>query len=510
MSTKTFYITTPIYYVNDKPHIGHAYTSVAADVLARFKRLDGYKTLFLTGTDEHGQKIARAASDAGISAQDFCNQVSQTFKDLNTHLAICPDDFIRTTEDRHKKAAQALWKRMMDKGFIYKGSYAGWYSVRDEAYYAEDELINGKAPTGADVTWLEEESYFFALSKFQEPLLTFYKTHTNFIKPEGRRNEVIKFVESGLRDLSISRSTFNWGVDVPGDEKHVMYVWVDALTNYITALGFPENTEQLKDLWPTSLHLIGKDILRFHAIYWPAFLMAADLAPPHRIFAHGWWTSEGQKISKSLGNTIDPLELVQEFGQDAVRYFLMREVPFGQDGNFARAAFTQRYNSDLANDLGNLSQRVLSFVQKNANAQVPTAGTFLAVDTDILSKASQMIYALRDHADAIAPHRMLEEIWHLISLSNRYVDEQAPWSLRKTDTDRMNTVLYVLLEVLRSIGLYVQPFLPDASQKLLDMLGVENTHRTFATQCPLTTGQLLPVPQGLFPRLTFPLDPLKA
>ena len=358
------YLTTPIYYVNDKPHIGHGYTSIATDVMARFKRLEGVKVKFLTGTDEHGQKIQQSAQKAGMTPKAFTDQVSQTFRDMSHKLNLSNDDFIRTTEDRHYKAVHHLWDDLMEKGYIYLDSYSGWYAIRDEAFYQETELVDGKAPTGAEVEWVSEPSYFFKLSSFQERLLEYYKNNPDFIMPASRKNEVVKFVEGGLKDLSVSRTSFSWGIPVTKDPSHVMYVWFDALTNYLSALGYPNNQENLQTLWPTCTHVVGKDILRFHTVYWPAFLMAADLPLPKRIVAHGWWTNEGQKISKSLGNTIDPLQLVQDYGLDTVRYFLLREMSFGQDGDFSKSALISRNNSDLANAYGNLVQRIFSFIYK--------------------------------------------------------------------------------------------------------------------------------------------------
>ena len=368
MSKNNFYITTPIYYVNDRPHIGHAYTSVACDVLARFKRLSGVNVKFLTGTDEHGQKVEKSAASQGIPPQAMADANSGHFREMAALMNISNDDFIRTTEERHKKSAQALWKKMADAGHIYLGSYSGWYAVRDEAYYQESELVNGKAPTGADVEWVEEPSYFFNLSKWQEKLLAFYAANPNFIQPESRRNEIISFVGGGLRDLSVSRTTFSWGIPVPGDEKHIMYVWLDALANYLSALGYPD---MQGDFWPADLHMVGKDIIRFHAVYWPAFLMAADLPLPKQVFAHGWWTIEGEKMSKSLGNAIAPADLVAEFGLDQTRWFLLREVPFGNDGNFSRDRMITVINSELANNIGNLAQRTLSMIAKNCGEAVP-------------------------------------------------------------------------------------------------------------------------------------------
>ncbi|MBN9412785.1 MAG: methionine--tRNA ligase [Candidatus Paracaedimonas acanthamoebae] len=499
-----FYITTPIYYVNDVPHIGHAYTTIASDMMARFARMAGREVFFLTGTDEHGQKIQKAAQTEGTDPQVFVDRVSERFQALTPLFHLSNDYFIRTTEERHIKAAQALWNKMKERGFIYKGGYAGWYAVRDEAFYAETELVHGKAPTGADVEWVEEPSYFFKLSAFQEPLLAFYRANPDFIGPESRRNEVIRFVEGGLNDLSISRSSFKWGVPIPDDPEHVMYVWVDALTNYITALGYPdEDAPDFKKFWPEILHIIGKDILRFHAIYWPAFLMAAGLTPPKRLYAHGWWTNEGQKISKSLGNTIDPVELVETYGVDQVRYFLMREVPFGQDGDFSRAALEQRINSDLANDFGNLAQRVLSFVYKNAEAKVPTPSAFEAQDEALLTMAQELLPRLGENFEKQALHRMVEAIWELVGAANRYVDAEQPWSLRKTNPERMATVLYVLLETLRYLAFYIAPIMPQASVKLLHLLGISEPKLHFKElqEKKLQSGVLLPQPEGLFPRI---------
>jgi methionyl-tRNA synthetase len=508
-----YYLTTPIYYANDVPHIGHAYTSLACDVLARFKRLDGYEVIFLTGTDEHGQKIAKAAAAAGMEPQPFTDRVSQTFRDLARALNLSNDDFIRTTEARHKKACQALWNELLKRGEIYLGKYAGWYAVRDEAYYGEDELTdapNGRkvAPSGAECEWVEEPSYFFRLSQWGERLLAFYETNPNFILPHSRRNEVISFVKSGMRDLSISRTALTWGVAVPNEPTHVMYVWLDALINYITAVGYPDTQSPLyQRYWPADLHMVGKDILRFHAVYWPAFLMAADLAPPKRIFAHGWWTNEGQKISKSIGNVIDPYELIRTYGLDQMRYFLLREVPFGNDGDFSRSAMIRRINSELANDLGNLAQRSLAMVNKNCGGRVPSRGIFTAADEVFLAKAHALLGQVRAECDIQAFHKALDHLWFVIGESNRYIDEQAPWALRKSDPARMETVLYVLAEVLRHLAILIQPFMPDAMSKLLDQLAVPEHERNFAALTPehaLKSGTPLPAPQGVFPRYIGP------
>lgn len=502
--SRPYYVTTPIYYVNDKPHIGHAYTSIAADVMARFHSLEKCPVTFITGTDEHGQKVAKAAQQKGMDPKAFCDEVSQSFVALSHAMHLSNNDFIRTTQPRHVKAAQALWQRMVDRGHIYKGSYAGWYALRDEAYYTEDELVDGKAPTGAEVEWLVEESYFFDLSKWQEPLLAFYEKNPSFIMPKERRNEVLSFVKSGLRDLSVSRSTFSWGVPVPGDEAHVMYVWVDALTNYLTALGFPDNTPALESFWPQAIHLVGKDILRFHAVYWPAFLMAADLPLPKQVFAHGWWTVDGQKMSKSLKNTVDPMMLADRVGVDGLRYFLLRETSFGQDGNFSMKNLVERYNADLANTLGNLCQRVLSFIHKTLGPRVPQQGVMTPEDHALCQGARDLVKDQRKHAETLAPHKMLESLWGLISACNRYVDTQAPWALKKTDPQRMETVLFVLVDVLRYIGLYGWPFMPQTFDKLLDMLHVPRAQRFFEALPPLVPGQDLGTPEPLFPRLVDP------
>ncbi len=506
---KRYYVTTPIYYVNDVPHIGHAYTTLACDMLARFMRLDGYDVHFLTGTDEHGQKVEKSAKAAGVDPQAFTDKVSQNFRDLAKAMNYSNDDFIRTTEDRHKKACQELWRRLKERGEIYLGSYAGWYAVRDEAYYGEDELTtgpNGKkiAPSGAEVEWVEEPSYFFRLSAWGEKLLAFYEAHPDFIMPESRRNEVISFVKSGLKDLSISRTTFNWGVPVPDDPAHIMYVWLDALTNYITAVGFPDDQSVLyKKFWPADLHMVGKDIVRFHAIYWPAFLMGAGLEPPRRVFAHGWWTNEGQKISKSLGNVIDPLHLIEKYGLDQTRYFLLREIPFGNDGDFSHRAMVQRMNSDLANGIGNLAQRSLSMINKNCNAAVPQPGDFSEADERLIGAAEAALPKVRGFLHEQGFHKALETIWQVIGEADRYVDEQAPWALRKTDPARMNTVLYVLAETVRRLGLLLQPVMPDSAARLLDQLALPAGARSFTAygrDHALTPGTALPKPEGVFPR----------
>ncbi len=508
---KSFYITTPIYYVNDKPHIGHAYTTIACDVMARFKRLDGYAVKFLTGTDEHGQKIARVAQDKGVTPQALADQNSQVFRDLAKTLDITNDDFIRTTEPRHVAACQDLWQRIEKNGHIRLDKYAGWYAVRDEAYYDESELTTGAdgkkiAPSGAPVEWVEEESYFFDLSKWQDKLLAYYDANPDFIAPKSRFNEIYSFVKGGLLDLSISRTTFSWGVPVPGNDMHVMYVWIDALTNYISGLGYP-NSGEMGTFWPAkdpvALHVIGKDIIRFHCVYWPAFLMAADLPLPKRVFAHGWWTVEGEKMSKSLGNVVDPNEMVAKYGLDQFRYFLLRDVSFGQDGDFSESSMATRINSELANELGNLAQRFLSFIAKNLGGVLPAPGELTAEDKDLLAQANSILPDYRVVLDRQGFHEALEAVWVVVRAANGYVDKQAPWALRKTDPARMNTVLYVLAEAVRHIAILMQPFVPTAAAKILDQLAVPEDQRTFAHLVPefsLKGETTLPAPVGVFPR----------
>jgi methionyl-tRNA synthetase len=500
---RPFFVTTPIYYVNDLPHLGHAYTTVACDALARFMRLDGRQVKFLTGTDEHGQKVEQSARAAGISPQQFADRISAAFHEVTRLLDISNDDYIRTTEPRHTRAVQAIWHELERRGEIYLGRFAGWYSVRDEAFYDEDELIDGKAPTGAEVEWLEEENYFFRLSAWQDRLLDYYEANPDAVAPRSRRNEVISFIRSGLKDLSISRTSFSWGIPVPGNPRHVIYVWLDALTNYITALGYPDvNNPEFSAYWPTVLHVVGKDILRFHSVYWPAFLMAAGLAPPRRVFANGWWTVEGQKMSKSLGNVVPPKQLVDTYGVDPVRYFLLRDLPFGNDGDFSHKAVVGRLNGDLANDFGNLAQRVLVMINRDCGAAVPEPGAFAANDRTLLDAARGLLETVRKHMNEQAFHLALEAIWRVVAEANRYVDEQAPWTLRRTDPVRMRTVLYTLAETIRYLGILVQPFVPAAATKLLDQLAVPAGSRHFAAlaAAALAPGVRLPKPEGIFPR----------
>ena len=517
--TAPYYLTTPIYYVNDAPHIGHAYTTLACDVIARFKRLDGFDVHFLTGTDEHGQKVEKAATEAGLEPQPFTDKVSQNFRDLARVMNFSNDDFIRTTEPRHIEASQAIWRALWEADHIYLGSYAGWYAVRDEAYYTESELVDGPtgaklAPSGAEVEWVEEPSYFFRLSAWQDKLLEFYETHPDFILPESRRNEALSFVRGGLHDLSISRTSFKWGVPVPGDPDHIMYVWLDALANYITAVGYPEtNCDAFSKYWPANLHMVGKDILRFHAVYWPAFLMGAGIEPPKRIFAHGWWTNEGEKISKSLGNIIDPLKLIEEYGLDPVRYFLLREVPFGNDGDFSHRAMIGRINTDLANDLGNLAQRALSMIAKNCDGKVPEpengAEFYSLAVHGSLNSARNLLNEVRQAIEIQSFHDALEAIWRVVREANRAIDADAPWTLRKTDPARMKSVLYIMTEVIRHLAILLSPFMPDSCDRLLDQLAVPKEARNFealklageATEGhALKPGTPLPKPEGVFPR----------
>ena len=510
---QAYYITTPIYYVNDVPHIGHAYTTLACDVLARFMRLDGRRVKLLTGTDEHGQKVEKSAQAAGLDPQAFTDKMSGNFRALAQAMNFSHDDFIRTTEPRHVAACQAIWRAIaarkspQGRDNIYLGAYAGWYAVRDEAFYGEGELTTGpdgkkRAPSGAEVEWVEEPSYFFRLADWEERLLEFYAAHPGFIGPESRRNEVISFVTGGLRDLSISRTTFDWGIPVPDAPGHVMYVWLDALTNYITAAGYPDvESRMFSTFWPADLHMVGKDILRFHAVYWPAFLMAAGLEPPKRVFAHGWWTNEGQKISKSLGNVIDPLHLVAQYGLDPVRYFLLREVPFGSDGDFSRRAIVHRINGDLANDFGNLAQRVLSMIHKSCGARVPQPGFYTGVDKTLLATVEGLPATMRRELAEQAFHAALIAFMAAVGAANGYVDQQAPWALRNSDPTRMRTVLYLLADTIRRLAILAQPFMPESASKLLDQLAVPESKRDFAAlDQTLTPGTALATPVGVFPR----------
>ena len=499
-----YYVTTPIFYVNGAPHIGHAYTCIAADVLARWQRLDGYDVFFLTGTDEHGQKVQKAASDAGMAPQAFADEISAKFQAMSTRLNLTNDDFIRTTEPRHITACQALWRQLRDAGAIYLGQYEGWYSVRDEAFFDADELTTAAdgtrvAPTGAPVEWVVEPSYFFRLSAYQDRLLALYADIPDSVLPVGRRREVMSFVQSGLRDLSVSRTSFTWGVPVPDDPAHVMYVWLDALTNYLSAVGYPDETAPRWPFWPANVHVVGKDILRFHAVYWPAFLMAAGLSVPVSVVAHGWWVVGGEKMSKSLGNAVDADRLVDTFGLDAVRFFLLREVPFGNDGDYSDSALIRRLNIELANDLGNLAQRTLSQIAKNCGGVLPALGAFTAEDHALHDAAQALPGLMRPLITRLVFHDALETVWRVIRAANAYIDQAAPWALRKTDPARMADVLALLADVIRTVAIVLTPFMPDSMARMLDQLGADA--RTLADMpVPVPGGTLLPAPQGVFPR----------
>ncbi|NOZ32529.1 MAG: methionine--tRNA ligase [Alphaproteobacteria bacterium] len=508
MANKTFYITTPIFYPNGVPHIGHAYTALASDVLARFYRLDGRDVFFLTGTDEHGLKMQQTALQEGTTPLELATRNAEVFKKLWQTLNISVDDFIRTTEPRHHRASAEIWSRMEANGDIYLDTYAGWYSVRQEAYFDEKETSVGddgvrREPLGSPVEWVEEESYFFKLSEYGDRLLAHYDTFPDFVAPRERRNEVISFVKSGLKDISVSRTTFDWGVKVPGNDKHVMYVWVDALTNYLTATGFPQEGGDRQKFWPADLHLIGKDIVRFHAVYWPAFLMSAGIELPKRVFAHGFLFNRGEKMSKSVGNVVDPFAMAEEYGVDGMRYYFLAEVSFGQDGSYSHETIANRINADLANDLGNLAQRSLSMIAKHCDARVPAPGAFSDADRKILAAADGLAEVCRTHFDVQAIHLALGAIWRVVGDGNRYFAGQEPWALRKTDPARMATVLFVTAEVLRQVSLLVQPVMPSSGAHLLDLLGVSADQRTFAALGPhgrLEPGTDLPPPVPVFPR----------
>lgn len=465
-----FFVTTPIYYLNGAPHIGHAYTSIAADILARFYRADGLSVKFLTGTDEHGIKVARAADADGIEYIKFCDIACEKFCALGRVLCLTNDDFIRTTELRHEKSAQALWRRMEQD--IYLGKYSGWYSSRDEEFVNTEDIVDGKSPTGSSVEWLEEECFYFKLSKFQEPLLEFYQNNPEFISPISKKNEIVSFVKSGLKDLSISRTRFNWGIPVPDRNDHVMYVWIDALANYITSLGFPDDTAAVSDGMNCCTHIVGKEILRFHAVYWPAMLMSAGLPLPKKIFAHGWWTNSGQKMSKSVGNVVDPFSLIDKYGLDAVRYFLIREVPFGEDGDFSEDGLRKRFTSDLANDYGNLIQRVFTIIERRGIFQA-SYDQCDALDNDMISSTNNLLSIVRQHFNELSLSRALDEIWSLIGLCNKYVEHSKPWVLAKTDISKLDVVLTILTEAIRVITYLLSPFIPITCKKVFDCLHVD-------------------------------------
>lgn len=512
MSEKpTYYITTAIPYANGAPHIGHAYERIATDAFARFNRLDGRDTLFVTGMDEHGLKMQQTAARENLTPQALADRTAAQFLAMGEKLNAVADDVVRTTQARHKAASQEIWRRMAARGDIYLSKYSGWYSVRDEAYYDESELTaasDGKklAPTGTPVEWVEEESYFFRLSAYQDRLLALYEAQPDFVTPEKYRNEITAFVKRGLKDLSVSRTTFDWGVQVPGDERHVMYVWVDALTNYLTGTGFPAQGERSR-FWPADAHVIGKDITRFHAIYWPAFLMSSGIALPKQIVVHGFLFNRGEKMSKSVGNVIDPFTLADHYGVDALRYFFLREVPFGQDGNYSHEAIVQRINADLANDLGNLAQRSLSMIAKNCAGRVPQQGGVVEADTAMLARAYGALDAVRAAMKAYAPHQALGEIWSVVGEANRYFAGQEPWKLSKSDPARRDSVLYATIESLRVIALLCQPFIPAAADQLLDLLGVKANERGLSHATPehrLFPDVDLPAPAPIFPRYVEP------
>jgi methionyl-tRNA synthetase len=507
-----YYITTAIAYPNGVPHIGHAYEAIATDALARFQRLDGKDVFFLTGTDEHGLKMVQTAEAEKLPTKEVATRNAARFKDMDERLNVSFDRFIRTTEDQHHRSSQEIWRRMAANGDIYLDSYAGWYSVRDEAYYAEDETViadNGVrvGPQGTPVDWVEEKSYFFKLSAYQDRLLKLYESQPDFIGPDSRRNEVISFVKGGLRDLSISRTTFDWGVKVPSDPEHVMYVWVDALTNYITGVGFPDENDANWRYWPADVHVIGKDIIRFHAVYWPAFLMSAGIPVQKRVYAHGFLFNRGEKMSKSVGNVVDPFNLADQYGVDQMRYFFLREVPFGQDGNYNHEAIVARINADLANDLGNLAQRSLSMISKQLGGVLPEPGAFTENDRAILAESDAMIGAARAAMATQQIHQWLNTVWATVAEANRYFAGEAPWALAKTDPARQKTVLYVTAEVVRQIAILTQPVMPAASAKLLDALGVPENARQFSAlggATRIAPGTVLPAPAAVFPRYIEP------
>jgi methionyl-tRNA synthetase len=508
---RPYYVTTAITYPNAAPHLGHAYEYVATDAIARFKRLEGFDVRFLTGTDEHGLKVAQAAAAEGLATADLARRNSDVFQRLQERLNISFDRFIRTTDPDHHEASKEIWRKMAAAGDIYLDTYEGWYSVRDERFFVESETaeVDGTriaVETGTPVTWTEERTYFFRLSAYADKLLAHYEANPDFIAPEVRRNEVVSFVSGGLRDLSISRTSFDWGVQVPDHPDHVMYVWVDALTNYLTGAGYPDTDSELfRRYWPADLHMIGKDIIRFHAVYWPAFLMSAGIELPRRVFAHGFLLNRGEKMSKSVGNIVAPDALVETFGVDQVRYFLLREVPFGQDGSYSEEAIITRINTDLANELGNLAQRSLSMVAKNLGGVVPEPGEPTAADSELLATADGLLARVRAHFDAQAMHLALEAIWLMLGEANKYFSAQQPWVLRKSEAEadqaRFRAVLYTTCEVVRIAALLVQPVMPEAAGKLLDLLGQPEDRRTFtAVGTRLSPGALLPAPTGVFPR----------
>jgi methionyl-tRNA synthetase len=483
---KNFYITTPIYYPSAKPHMGHAYSSIIADFIARFKRIDGFNVNFLTGTDEHGLKIQRAAEKKGIDTLKFCDEISKTFRDLSTLLNLTNTDFIRTTENRHKKSVQSLWKELEKNDDIYLSKYSGWYSVSDEAFYTEDEIeeLNGNkvaVTSKSTVEWVDEESYFFRLSKWEKPLLDYYENHPDFIAPKTRRNEVISFVKSGLKDLSISRKSFSWGIQVPNNNEHVIYVWLDALTNYISAINYPETNDKLfKKYWPANIHLIGKDILRFHAVYWPAFLLAAKIPLPKKIYGHGWILSGEEKMSKSKGNILDPIEIINQYGLDPLRYYLIKEVSFGNDGNISQERLEDCINSDLANNFGNLCQRVTAFAFKNCEGKIPNNIEFNKDDLIILDKFTNNLDIIRDKIDQLDLNFYIEFIITSLFETNKYFNDQEPWK-KKSDTKRLNTIVYTTLEIVRKISYMLYPIIPQSSLNALKIFSINENEINYSS-----------------------------
>ena len=501
-----YYITTPIYYTNDVPHIGHAYTTIACDIISRYNKLLKNDVFFLTGTDEHGQKVEKAANNANIEPKKFVDKLSKNFEKLVIDLGCVTNDFIRTTESRHIKAAQSLWNELIKNNQIYLSNYEGWYSIRDEAYYSENELkkVNNKFYThdGSPVEWVKEESYFFKLSKWQNDLIKLYEKNPNMIMPRSRYNEVLSFIKSGLKDLSISRTTFKWGVPVPNNNNHVMYVWIDALCNYLTAINYPNlNDDIFKKFWPGT-HIVGKDILRFHAVYWPAFLMAAKLDTPKKIFAHGWWTNEGEKISKSIGNIIDPYELINEYGLDQMRYFLFREVPFGNDGDFSKKAIANRVNADLSNNYGNLIQRILSFIVKNCNSKLEATDNFTNDDYELINKFIVKFKEYQKNFENFQIDKSIKSIMELLSDTNAYVDTQAPWLLKKNDANRMKVVLYLISNIIIKTTIMLYPIIPTSSKKALSFFNIDIKNVNFDDFTKISKKELIILnPQPLFPRI---------
>ena len=511
-----YYITTAIHYPNGKPHIGHAYETIAADVIARFQRAQGREVRFQTGTDEHGLKMAQKARELGITPRQLADEMSSHFKVLFEKLNISCDRFIRTTDADHHIASQALWQAMEANGDLYLDRYEGWYSIRDEAFYDESELVEGDggqklSPQGTQVEWTVEESWFFRLSAYQDRLLSLYRDNPGFIQPESRRNEVMRFVEGGLRDLSVSRTSFDWGVKVPGHEDHVMYVWVDALTNYLTGLGYPDATPEMAKFWPADLHLIGKDIVRFHAVYWPAFLMSAGLALPRQVFGHGFLLNRGQKESKSLGNVTDPMELADRFGVDVLRYYLMREISFGQDGSYSAESIVTRANAELANSFGNLAQRTLSFIAKNCDGYLPAIHGHTGEDIELLGFVGRLVAEDIPAAfESLALHEAMECWLRAVFACNAYIDAQAPWALRKSDPERMETVLATLYISIAQLAVAIAPVIPASAAALLDQMGVGVELRSYKDivshwYSPLAESDYrLDAPRPLFPRLEMP------